>query len=475
MTDADIGFERHPEAFGVVLALWAQSEGRRLARELTSAGVPVLLLKGPDLQVRLYGTPAAYASGDVDVLIPRRYRASAQAVLDRHGWEFSPANGVLWRLSAAATYVRDGFALDLHWGLHAGHLAASSLRSLERLLWAGAVPGSSGMLEPDAESLLVFLAVHVVGHRFERPEWSENVHACATLVTDWDRVRRMAHAARVEGALCAAMESRAAGARVPVLDGAWGRIVSEATSVARGHFLPQHIRDDVREALSLRREGFGLLARGSRIVRFAGLDLRVQSGVFVPTASSEGLARLALTAVAGRSRPLVIDVGTGSGAIAVAVAVARPDALVLATDTSGRAVANARANAVRLGVTRRVQVHRTDLFGPLRSRVEGQADAVVSNVPFVDPRSAAMPSPAGAPSSAVVGREADGLSLVRSLASDAAMVLRPGGGLVLQLAGWQWDMLSPELERLGYEVVERVPQSHSPAVLGIARIEGRSA
>jgi methylase of polypeptide subunit release factors len=31
------------------------------------------------------------------------------------------------------------------------------------------------MLEPDPESLLVFLAVHVVGHRFERPQWTENV------------------------------------------------------------------------------------------------------------------------------------------------------------------------------------------------------------------------------------------------------------------------------------------------------------
>src|SRR5688500_7668841 len=46
----------------VATALWSQAESRRLASALRDARIPAMVLKGPDLQERLYGTPAAYAS-----------------------------------------------------------------------------------------------------------------------------------------------------------------------------------------------------------------------------------------------------------------------------------------------------------------------------------------------------------------------------------------------------------------------------
>ena len=179
-----------PTMISAALALWSQARTRHAAADLGRARIPVLLLKGPDLQDRLYGTPAAYPSGDVDILVPRRLRARARRALVRAGFRFDPSNGVLWRMSAAASYERKGFFLDLHWGLHAGHLPSWCFRSLERDLWANAMPGAHGMFEPDLESLIVFLAVHAAGHRFERAEWSENVRAAASLNPDWRRVRR---------------------------------------------------------------------------------------------------------------------------------------------------------------------------------------------------------------------------------------------------------------------------------------------
>jgi hypothetical protein len=113
-----------PMLGSVAAALWSQAESRPVSVELSGAGVPALMLKGPDLQQRLYETPATYSSDDVDVFVPRRLAARARAVLAREGWRFEPGNGVLWRLSAAATYVRQGFRLDLHCGLHAAHLPA---------------------------------------------------------------------------------------------------------------------------------------------------------------------------------------------------------------------------------------------------------------------------------------------------------------------------------------------------------------
>ena len=67
------------------LALWAQAEARKVANDLGAIGIPVLMLKGPDLQMRLYGTPMAYASGDVDVLVPGSHVERARAALGQSG------------------------------------------------------------------------------------------------------------------------------------------------------------------------------------------------------------------------------------------------------------------------------------------------------------------------------------------------------------------------------------------------------
>ena len=245
----------------VALALRAQQESRRVGDELQAAGVRALLLKGPDLQQRLYDTPSAYASADVDILVRRERAKAARDHLERRGWTFAPENGVLWRASRAASFDRDGFTVDLHWGLHAAHLPAWSLEPLNRRLWQGAREGSSGMLEPDPESLLVFLAVHAVGHGFERPEWTENVRRAAALVTDWPEVWRIAYAARVTHAVKAALAADGSPTSTAVLDGTWGRLVSGSTWLTRGHFVPASLRDRVRSAAALGRKGFDSFGR----------------------------------------------------------------------------------------------------------------------------------------------------------------------------------------------------------------------
>ena len=242
-----------PSLGPVIFALWGQAESRRLREELEMLGIPVLLLKGPDLQQRLYGTPAAYMSGDVDVLIPRWEAQRARRTLEAAGWKFDTENGVLWKLSAAATFERSGFSADVHWGLHAAHLPAWSFRRLEDALWHGAERGQSGFLEPDPETLLVFLAVHVVGHGFARPEWQENVRRAADLVADWSRVWRIARVAHVSRAVQAALGSQEEGVTLPVLDGVAGRAVWYATFVLRGHILPKRFRSRIRETLGQRR------------------------------------------------------------------------------------------------------------------------------------------------------------------------------------------------------------------------------
>lgn len=110
---------------------------------------------------------------------------------------------------------------------------------------------------------------------------------------------------------------------------------------------------------------------------FYGLELEVGPGVLVPRPETETLVTVGLRMLQGARDPVVIDVGTGSGAVALAIASERPDATVIATDTSVVAIGYARANAARLGLP--VRFVCADLLAGVRPR----ADVVVSNPPYV--------------------------------------------------------------------------------------------
>ncbi|WP_262699891.1 MULTISPECIES: N5-glutamine methyltransferase family protein [Streptomyces] len=79
------------------------------------------------------------------------------------------------------------------------------------------------------------------------------------------------------------------------------------------------------------------------------------------------------------SHELAFDIGTGTGVLA-AVLARRGIERVVATDQDARALACARENMARLGLTERVEVVEADLFPP------GRAPLVVCNPPWVPAR-----------------------------------------------------------------------------------------
>jgi tRNA1(Val) A37 N6-methylase TrmN6 len=452
------------------LALWSQARTRHAAADLGRARIPVLLLKGPDLQERLYGTPAAYLSGDVDILVPRRLRARARRALVRAGFRFDPSNGVLWRMSGAASYEREGFFLDLHWGLHAGQLPSWCFRSLERDLWANATPGAHGMFEPDVESLIVFLAVHAAGHRFERAEWSENVRAAASLNPDWRRVRGIARRARAVGAVRRALRPEATGREQPVLDGAYGRFVAIFSWLGRGHFLPRSLRDRLRDPVELWRSGYGFIGRhGSQRV-LGGIRFTTPRGVFRPGSLATELARSVLAEAETFTAPVLVEVGTGTGAVALLVAKERPDATVHATELSVRAFGAAKRNLRASGLAG-VHLYEGDLLTPLPDELHGRVDIVLSNLPSEAAALTGGPDPR-VPERTYMGRDPDGLGLVRELAAGARRFLKPGGVLLLMLEPWQWDVILPDLGGLGYAPADLRTAEGSPFVYGSLRFLG---
>ena len=192
------------------------------------------------------------------------------------------------------------------------------------------------------------------------------------------------------------------------------------------------------EAWTCARERGEPLAWITGSMRFCGLVVQVDRGVFVPRLQSEELARRAgvLLPAGGRAA----DLCTGAGAIAMALMARRPDAAVVGVDNDARAVACARRNGVH--------AVRGDLGAPLRS---GAFDVVTAVAPYVPSGEIAL-LPADVqrhePLHALDGG-GDGLAVVRGVVDAARRLLRPGGWLVTEVGAAQDAGVRPALEAAG--------------------------
>lgn len=133
------------------------------------------------------------------------------------------------------------------------------------------------------------------------------------------------------------------------------------------------------------------------------------------------------------SKTLAFDIGTGTGVLA-AVLTKRGVAHVVATDQDSRALACARENIERLGLSGRVDLLQADMFPP------GRAALIVCNPPWVPAR----------PSSPIESAIYD---------PDSRMLRAFLGGLAQHLEdhGEGWLILSDFAEHLGLRSREELP------------------
>ena len=188
---------------------------------------------------------------------------------------------------------------------------------------------------------------------------------------------------------------------------------------------------------------------------FRHVTLRVGPDALVPRPETELLAEWALELLPSTlPSPLVIDLGTGTGCIACAIAWERPGARVIGLEASPRAAAMARDNVAALGLSGRVTVDVSDLFGTLGSM---RADIVVSNPPYLPTDLIPTLSPEVSrhdPRIAMDGGP-DGLSVIRRIVAEAPAWLVPGGALLLETFGGEQARTVVALMReQGFEAIE---------------------
>jgi release factor glutamine methyltransferase len=156
---------------------------------------------------------------------------------------------------------------------------------------------------------------------------------------------------------------------------------------------------------------------------FGPITVNVGPGVFVPRPETESLLEWAMTQTLPAA-PLIVDVCTGSGALAVALANHRPDARVVAVDSSDAALEYASRNARG----RAVEICRGDVTdGELLPELDGQVHLLVANPPYLPEGAQLEPEVAEHdPRQALFGGQ-DGMDIIAAIVRLAGRWLRPAG------------------------------------------------
>ncbi len=201
---------------------------------------------------------------------------------------------------------------------------------------------------------------------------------------------------------------------------------------------------------------------------FRGLEMQVQRAVFAPRASSELLADEAIKFLRRRPAPRVaVDVATGSGPMALAMASDVPAAAVWGLDISKQAVALGRGNARRLGIAN-VRFRQSDMVCGLPRSLRGGVDVFTLHPPYVarhELRSLPREIRDFEPATSLTDGSSDGLELVRRIAAEAPIWLKPGGRLFVEIGTYLSRRAQATLRQAGLVDVTWTRDS-----LGVTRV-----
>lgn len=225
---------------------------------------------------------------------------------------------------------------------------------------------------------------------------------------------------------------------------------------------------DVIENFAQRRIAREPIARILGHKEFWGLDLRLSKATLVPRPDTETVVEAALEFA--RRNPMfhsdirVADIGTGSGAILLALLSELNGATGTGTDISCEALATAELNARQLGIANRTSFVQCNFAAAL----SGSFDLIVSNPPYIrslDIQTLDTEVRDNDPHTALDGGP-DGLDAYREIIPQAAQLLAPSGGLIVEVGYDQSEQVSQMMLAAGLSL----PCSPRADLGGIPRV-----
>lgn len=190
---------------------------------------------------------------------------------------------------------------------------------------------------------------------------------------------------------------------------------------------------------------------------FYGMKLVVNPNVLIPRDDTCAVTDLAIRqSLFLNQNPRILDLCTGSGCIGLAIANRVKDAKVTLADISRDALQVAKQNVTAQKLSGRVScVQANALEKP--AAFLGKFDLIVSNPPYITTEEMRDLSHSVAdyePHLALHGGD-DGLDFYRSIATNYAAALKPGGFLCFEFGMGQGDAVCALLEENGYTILER--------------------
>jgi release factor glutamine methyltransferase len=222
---------------------------------------------------------------------------------------------------------------------------------------------------------------------------------------------------------------------------------------------------------------------------FCGLEIAVNRHALVPRPETELVAEAGWQFLNGEGRragdpnpgtaarrpsqddhSTALDLGTGTGCIAIALAVKCPDAKAVATDVSADALALARENANRHGVTDRIEFLAGNGFAALSP--DARFDLIISNPPYIPSAeiTTLQPEVRDFDPRAALDGGVDGLDFYRMFSAKAKSFLKADGKLMLEFGDGQAEATQRifEAEKWIVEAV-REDYSHRPRIIIVRR------
>jgi release factor glutamine methyltransferase len=203
---------------------------------------------------------------------------------------------------------------------------------------------------------------------------------------------------------------------------------------------------------------------------FCGLRVVVDPGVFVPRLRSEFLVSVAVDLVRSQrdsALPVIVDLCCGTGALGLAVGAKAGFSELHAAELDPVAVACARRNVEPAGG----RVYQGDLFAALPDSLRGRINVLICNAPYVPSAEIAFMPAEAREHEALMALDggADGLAILRRVATDALEWLAPGGVLLVETSERQAPSMAAAMTAAGLAVrVHEDDDSGATVVTGIS-------